>query len=255
MSKNTLTTLGIITAFAACLSIIGAIVLLNYQLTYQQQGINQLLNTGQQTSQQYQQVSSDQITATAQAGIDQATAQAAQATASTISNEQNTLSNDLSSMNGVLSSMKTDSDFTTVLGQYSTDMSTMQSDYQKEQSDATGGCTNQGNVGYDLGTVQYDNGSIQYDDGSLKYAVNSLQTDISNAQGYMQQIRQLWSALNQQAPGIAQSDIDTALQNGSNAVSQANTNQQDAQNKASGFDASAKQLLSQATSLYNGMHC
>jgi hypothetical protein len=185
----------------------------------------------------------------------QATASTLAATATATTDEQNRLNYDLANIGGAINSLQSDADFSSILKRYSNEITQMQRDYQQEQSDANGGCANYGTVGVDDGTVQVDQGTIQTIDGSLQVQISSMQSDNANVEDFLQKIQQHWNNLGKVAPNVSQNDINTAIQNGTNAVNQGKSNLQSAQNQASGFDNQAKQIVGQADSLYNNMHC
>ena len=187
-----------------------------------------------------------------QVADNQATAVAAQATAAYIADQQNRLAIDLQNMGSEISSLNTDADFSSLLAQYQTVINQEQKDYQTEQTDVSTNCSS---VSYDAGTVDYDAGTIQYYDGGLSYQDNSVSNDIATVQDDINKIAQHWNNLGKSSPGVSQADIDSALQNGSSAIKQAQANQQDAHNKANSFDSTAKQLKQQADTLSNNTHC
>lgn len=193
------------------------------------------------------------ITAQATAEIE---AQNAQATATARATAQDHLNYNLQNIGGAINQLQSDTDFSQLLKQYSDELSQMQKDYQQEQSDAKAGCSNLGTVQSDDGSVQSDEGSIQSMDGSLQSQLNAVQTDTATLQTYTTGIANIWNnELGKQAPGVSQGDIDSALQNGNNALKQATASEQNAQNKAAQFDNAAKALLQQANSLAASMHC
>jgi len=203
-----------------------------------------------------EQSAESQATADAQQAESQATAASSQATATARATAQDHLNYNLQNIGGAINALKADADFSSLLKQYSDELGQMQKEYQQEQSNAAGGCPNYGAVGsYDAGVQSYEAG-IQSLDAGLQSQISGVQNDISNLQTYTTGISNIWNnELGKQAPGISQSNIYSALQQGNNALKQAQANQQDAQNKAAQFDSAAKTILQQADSLYNNMHC
>ncbi len=185
----------------------------------------------------------------------QATASTMAATATATTDEQNRLNYDLANIGDAISKLQSDADFSSILKQYSDEITQMQQDYQQEQSDANGGCANYGTVGVDDGTVQVDQGTIETIDGSLQVQISSMQADLANVEDFMQKIQQHWNNLGQVAPNVTQNDINAAIQNGTNAINHGKSNLKSAQNQVGGFDNQAKQIVGQADSLYNNMHC
>jgi len=82
-----------------------------------------------------------------------------------------------------------------------------------------------------------------------------MQSDLANVEDFVQKIQQHWNNLGKVAPNVSQNDINAAIQKGENAINQAKSNLQSAQNQAVGFDNQAKHIVGQADSLSNNMHC
>jgi hypothetical protein len=181
-----------------------------------------------------------QATQTAEQNAE-ATAVVISATTTAVSDEQQRLKYDLQNIGGAIQQLQHDTDFSNTLNQYSNDINQMQKDYQIEQNDASGGCANLNQVGVD--------------DNSFQVDINPVQNDIANVTDFVQKIQQHWNNLGNQSPGVSQSDINNAVNNGNKAINQANANISDAKSKVSQYDNQANSINQQADALYNGMKC
>jgi hypothetical protein len=159
------------------------------------QAVDALQNIVSQQDQQYSNsqatASSMQATQTAQQAELQAEQQAVSDTNSQLGSALNALKNETSPLSSFSE--------TSTLNNYADNWQTMQKDYATEQKDAQAGCGegnyNYGTVQYDAGTVDYDFGSIQYDDGSLNYDKNTYNSELSAVQSDIQSVNNAWSSL------------------------------------------------------------
>ena len=202
-----------------------------------------------------------------------ATADAASATATAIAGQQQAVTNanaavkgDLSSLQGDASSLNQTATFDSVFSEYAKDWQQMQNDYQTEVNDSKNGCANgnYGTVQSDAGSVQSDEGSIQSDDGSYDSQKASIDSAYSPVQQDITTLKNDWQALQQAvaqnssgtpASSYSQSDIDNAVGNGNNALSNADGVVQKAKQERATYDNEANNLNNQAQALPGTMGC
>ena len=217
------------------------------------------------------QVNNEQATVAA----NQATADAANAQATAIAGQQQAVTNantavhnDLSSLQGDISNLNQSATFDSVFSEYAKSWQQMQNDYQTEVNASKNGCGNgnynYGTVQYDAGVVQYDLGTIQYDDGVYDYQKNSIDGPYGNVQQDIATLKNDWQALQQAVaqnssgtPGsnYQQSDIDSAVGSGNNALNNADSVVQKAKQERATYDNEANNLNNQAQALPATMGC
>ena len=225
-------------------------------------------------SQQDQQYSNDQATATTLQYDNQGTASAVQATQTTQQQEQQAVSDANSQLASALSSLKSDesslSSFseTSTLNGYANDWQTMQKDYATEQQDANAGCgTNSYNysqVSYEASQVDYDKSQIDYEDSQFAYDKNQYNSVLTPVQNDVQAVNQDWTQLQQAvannptntpAAAYTSSDVNNALMNAKKAEQTAQGVWQTAQSSVTQYDQEASTLQQKADALPASMHC
>lgn len=215
------------------------------------------------------QINNEQATVAA----NQATADAANAQATAIAGQQQAVANanaavhsDLSSLQGDISSLNQSATFDSVFSDYAKDWQQMQNDYQTEVNDSKNGCANgnYGTVQADAGSVRADEGSIQADDGSYNAQKASIDVSYNPVQQDITTLKNDWQALQQAvaqnssgtpASNYQQSDIDNAVGNGNNALSNADGVVQKAKQERATYDNEANNLNNQAQALPGTMGC
>lgn len=202
----------------------------------------------------------------ANAAASAATAAAVQSQQQAVTDANKAVSNDLSSLQSYVSSLNTDANFDSVFSGYATDWQSMQNDYQTEVNDSKNGCANgnYGTVQSDAGTVQSDEGSITSDDGSYDSQKASIDGDYSNTQHFISALKSDWQTLQQAVANNAsgtspsnyqQSDIDSAIASGNNALDNAGSVVKKAKQTRATYDNEANNLNNQAQALPGKMGC
>lgn len=202
----------------------------------------------------------------------QATASAASAQAATATAQQQALSqantavgSDLSALQSSINSLNQSATFDEVFSGYAKDWQQMQNDYQTEVNDSKNGCGdgnyNYGTVQYDAGNVKYDLGNIQYDDGNYDYQKQNIDDGENQIQQEITTLQNDWQALQQAATASGgetnyqQSDIDSAVANGNNAINSANAVVSSAKKQRVTYDNEATNLNNKAQALPATMGC
>jgi hypothetical protein len=206
--------------------------------------------------------------ANANAVASAATAAAIQSQQQAVISANKAVGNDLSSLQNNVSSLNQSANFDSVFSGYATDWQQMQNDYQTEISASKNGCGdgnyNYGTVQYDAGSVQYDLGSVQYSDGSFDYQKNSIDSYYNNIQQDEANLKSGWQALQQAVANNAsgtppsnyqQSDIDSAIASGNNALNNADSVVKKAKQTRAAYDNEANNLNSQAQAIPGKMGC
>ena len=117
---------------------------------------------------------------------------------------------------------------------------------------------------YDAGSVKYDLGAVQYDDGSFDYQKKSITDNYNNIAQDSSALKSDWQALQQAVTNNAsgtppsnyqQSDIDSAIASGNNALNNADSVVKKAKQKRATYDNEANSLNSQAQAIPGRMGC
>jgi len=210
-----------------------------------------------------------------QSSIDTANANATasvNATATTDSQQQavdtenSAVAHDLSALQSDTSNLNQQATFDSVFSEYAQSWQQMQNDYQTEVNDSKNGCANgnYGTVQSDAGSVQSDEGSITSDDGSFDSQKYGLDGAYSNVQQNITSLKNDWQALQQAvaantsgtpASNYKQSDIDSAVASGNNALSNADGVVKKAKQTRAAYDSEANDLNNQAQALPAKMGC
>src|SRR2546429_4899587 len=135
----------------------------------------------------------------------------------------------------------------------------MQNDYQPEVNDSKNGCgdggSNYGTVQSDVGSVQSDEGSIQSDDGSYNSQKSAIDGNYSNVESFIATLKGDWQTLQQAVANNAsgatgsnyqQSDIDSSVASGNNALNNAASVVKKAKQTRAAYDGEANDLNNQA---------
>jgi len=198
-----------------------------------------------------------QLTATAQATLHQAVADANSA-----------VSQDFQYLNKDRKILQQEQDLSNALSPYVKDIKTMQNDLAKEKADASQGCGSNGynysQVGYDESQVGYDKSQIGYDDSTFQYAYQQVSNDIDIVNKRIATAQSDWTtlqnALASDAPGgpgaaYSQQDFTNEIQSTQAQVTTTKDALSSQSNTATGYDSQAQQLYQEAESVYNNMHC
>lgn len=195
------------------------------------------------------------------------------ATATTIQSQQQavtdantTVATDLSSLQNDMSGLNRDANFDSVFSGYAKDWQSMQNDYQTEVNDSKNGCANgnNGTTQSDAGTVQSDEGSIVSDDGSYDSQKATIDGDYNNIPPLMTTLKSDWQALQQvvantpsNGPGsnYQQSDINSAIANGNDALNTADSIVKKALLARATYDNGANDLNNKALTIPGQMGC
>ncbi len=195
-----------------------------------------------------------------------ATSYAAQQQQRAVANANQAVANDLSSLQGSIPDFNQAATFDSVFSDYAKGWQQMQDDYQTEVNDAKNGCAN-GNgvtVGGDTITVGGDLITIGGDDITFNGQMSTINSAYSNIQGYMTNLKNDWQALQTAVanspsgtPGsnYQQSDIDSAIANGNNALSNADAVVKKAKSERATYDNEANDLNNKAQALPGQMGC
>src|SRR6266496_2276517 len=207
-------------------------------------------------------------TTNANAAASAATAAAVQSQQQAVTDANKAVAHDLSALQGDISNLNQAAVFDSVFSSYSKDWQQMQNDYQNEVNDSKNGCGdgnyNYGTVQYDAGSVKYDLGAVQYDDGSFDYQKKSITDYYNNVAQDSSALKSDWQALQQAVANnvsgtppsnYQQSDIDSAIASGNNALNNADSVVKKAKQKRATYDNEANSLNSQAQAIPGRMGC
>jgi hypothetical protein len=176
----------------------------------------------------------------------------------------NTVSTDISSLQGNVSSLNQSATFDSVFTTYAQGWQQMQTDYQTEVNNSKNGCA-EGNLGLvqgDAGVVQGDEGVIQGDDGVFDGQKNTIGPSYNATQQGIVTLKNDWQTLKQAVANnpsggsnYQQSDIDSAVSSGNNALDNADSVIKKAKGKRATYDDEASMLNKKAQALPGKMGC
>ncbi len=213
-------------------------------------------------------VTTEEVQAAAQATTNANATYTTQSQQQAVANANQTVAHDLSAIQSDTSNLNQEASFDSVFSAYAQTWQQMQNDYQTEVNTSKNGCGdgnyNYGTVQYEAGNVKYDLGSIQYDDGNFDYQKNNIDGYYNSITQDISSIKSDWQALKQAVANnpsgtpnsnYQQSDIDSAISSGNNALGNAVSVVKKAKQTRAAYDDEASALNDKAQALPGTMGC